>query len=438
MKKTVKKKMTYQETIGYLYEKLPVFQRDGKNAFKPGLENIKKFLARLNHPEKDMSFIHVGGTNGKGSVSHMLSSVLQTAGYKTGLYTSPHLKDFRERIKVNGKEITEEEVVDFVEHNKDFVEQISPSFFEVTVALALHFFARQEVDIAVIEVGMGGRLDSTNVINPVVSVITNIGYDHMAYLGDTLEKIAFEKAGIIKEKIPVILGESRKETNQVFAKAANMKRSPVFFADEAYSIISLGQKNPEIQAFKATLYNDVRFATINTDLLGWYQQKNLGTALMVIDVMKDLGWSKINDEAFIRGLAAVKKNTGLRGRWDIICRDPMIICDTAHNFNGLEWVFNQLQEMSFTRLHIVFGMVKDKDAGSILSLLPKEAVYYFTKASIPRSLDEKVLQEKAHSFGLRGNCFTTVYAALEAARKDAGKNDLIFVGGSTFVVGEIL
>ncbi|MCL2413311.1 MAG: bifunctional folylpolyglutamate synthase/dihydrofolate synthase [Bacteroidales bacterium] len=404
----------YQLTIDYLFSQLPMYQRIGASAYKPNLDNTKKLLAELDNPETKFKSIHVAGTNGKGSTSHMLASIFQTAGYKTGLYTSPHLKDFRERIKINGVCIPEENVVDFVEKNRVFFEEIKPSFFEMTVALAFDYFAKEHVDIAIVEVGMGGRLDSTNVITPLLSVITNISMDHMEFLGNTLEKIATEKAGIIKPKIPVVIGETNEKTAPVFLEIAQQNHSEISFADQ-----------------------HVFLENVKCDLIGIYQKKNIQTVLATIFSVKNQ-FPNLSEATIREGLANVVKNTGLLGRWQIIGEKPLIICDTGHNEDGIKQILQQLSQTPYRRLHMVFGMVNDKDITKILSLLPKDATYYFCKPNLPRGLNEKDLQQQAQKFNLHGGAFSTVSKALQAAKKSADSDDLIFVGGSTFVVAEVV
>lgn len=389
-----------------------MYQRIGQAAYKADLKNTNDLMRYLDNPEKKFRSIHVAGTNGKGSVSHMLASVLQEAGYKVGLYTSPHLKDFRERIKIDGKPISEEEVFHFVESNKAFFENHQLSFFELTVGMAFQYFAAQQVAIAVIEVGMGGRLDSTNVIVPEVSVITNIGLDHTQFLGNTLAEIASEKAGIIKKKIPVVIGETQPETKTVFLQKAEENNSKIYFAD--------AQNYPSYQL----------------DLKGVCQQKNLKTVLKTLEVlMPDFSVSK---EAITKGLHNVIYNTGLMGRWQQLRQNPKVICDTAHNKEGLNYVVQQLSEEQFEKLHIVLGVVSDKDLQSVLPLFPQTAHYYFCKPDIPRGMDASVLRQQAMAFGLSGDVYTSVLKAYESALKAANERDMIFVGGSTFVVAEII
>ena len=428
--------MTYQQIVDYLFSKLPMYQRIGQAAYKADLNNTIAICQALGNPEKKIKFIHVAGTNGKGSSSHMLASVLQHAGYKTGLYTSPHLVDFRERIKINGKLIPKQDVVTFVERYKDVFEKIEPSFFEWTVGLAFYYFAQQEVDVAVIEVGLGGRLDSTNVINPVVSLITNIGLDHVNLLGTTLPQIAAEKAGIIKSKIPVVISQSQLEVVSVFNDKAKQLKAPIEFADKKFKVINYFND-------KDCLVVDVLHRGENVtkqyrlDLLGTYQLKNLLGVLNTVDVMQQKGFL-IEDEVVKKALEQVQKTTGLQGRWQQLGVKPFIIADTGHNEDGIKEVLENLKRYTYKTLHIVLGMVNDKDITTILKLLPKDAVYYFCKASIPRALDEKELAEKAKKLGLIGNAFKTVPEALSKAKKQSKVADLIFIGGSTFTVADVL
>jgi len=405
--------MNYKETLEWMFAQLPMFQRDGKAAFKKDLTNSVAFSKHLNYPEKKFKSIHIAGTNGKGSTSHMAASILQEAGYKVGLYTSPHLKDFSERIKINGEVISETEVVDFIAKNNSFLVKYKPSFFEMTVGLAFDCFAKHEVDIAVVEVGLGGRLDSTNIITPEVAVITNIGFDHTQFLGETLSEIAFEKAGIIKNEIPVVIGEFKEETYPVFKKIAKEHKSPLFLASSSV-------KN-----------------NYQSDLKGIYQIHNIKTAIQTIAILKTKGFV-ISEENIKDGLQKVVENTDLLGRWQTLKYEPKVICDTGHNKEGLEYVFKQLKQESFKKLHIVFGVVNDKDLNSILPLFPKNATYYFCKPNIPRGLDARDLQKKCSKFDLVGNVYSSVEEAYKSALNLANKKDLIFVGGSTFVVAEIV
>lgn len=390
-----------------------MYQRIGAAAYKVDVSNTLKLMAHLKEPQSSFKSVHVAGTNGKGSTSHMLASVLQDAGYKVGLYTSPHLKDFRERIRLNGKMIPEQKVVDFVENHRSFFEENQLSFFEMTVGLAFDYFKNEKVDIAIIEVGLGGRLDSTNVINPEVSVITNIGLDHTHFLGTTLAEIASEKAGIIKSKIPVVIGEAKPETTAVFIDKARKEKSPIMFVEEE-----------ELPEFK-------------TDLLGNYQIKNYKTAYATLGVLKQKGWG-ISNKNIENGFLNVAKNTGLQGRWQLLNKSPKVICDTAHNIEGLSLVLNQLKEEDFDQMHIVLGVVADKNLDAILPLFPKNAIYYFCKPAVIRGLAEAKLQQKARAYELIGASYVSVSEAYKSAMTAAKAKDLIFIGGSTFVVAEIL
>ena len=424
--------MTYAETLQYLYANLPMFQRVGATAYKKDLTNTLELCNTFDNPQQKLRFIHVAGTNGKGSVSHMLASILQSAGYKTGLYTSPHLKEFTERIKVNGEQVDQDFVVNFVERVRPEIERIKPSFFEITVVMALEYFAHKQVDIAVVEVGMGGRLDSTNVITPEVSVITNIGFDHMDLLGDTLQKIAFEKAGIIKEKVPVVISERQEEVRGVFETAAFAKGSPLFFAGDTYRV----QWDDTTEAMVASANGQPVLGNITLPLQGNYQMKNLVGVLQTIHVLNQKDFS-ITNEQVLDGLKKVVVQTGLKGRWQKLGEQPLIICDTAHNADGIRLVIEQLQGITYNDLHMVIGMVKDKDRSAVLRLLPVDATYYFCQANIPRALDADVLKDEAESYGLMGEVIRNVNEAIDRAKTRAGKNDLIFIGGSTFVVAEI-
>lgn len=418
---------TYLQTLDYLYENLPIFQRIGAAAYKADLTNTIRLCNALGNPQEKFKAIHVAGTNGKGSSSHMLAAVLQSARHKTGLYTSPHLKNFTERIRVNGKEVDESFVVDFVNRIHPAIESIKPSFFEITVAMAFDYFAREKVDVAVIEVGLGGRLDSTNVIHPIVSLITNISWDHMDLLGDTLPKIAFEKAGIIKQETPVVISESQPEVTDVFKKKSLQLKSRIAFADEMYKV-----KNEGVGRFLVNESEEYRL-----ELRGNYQQKNLAGVLATIDVLRETGFV-ISDEAVHGGLSQTISLTGLKGRWQKLGDRPLVICDTGHNEAGVKQVLQQIEEQKFDQLHLVWGMVKDKDISKILQLLPKKAHYYFCQAKIPRAMDASELATKASTYDLHGKVIADVNQAIEEARKSATENDLIFVGGSTFVVAEIL
>ena len=428
--------MTYPQTLDYLFSKLPMYQRIGEAAYKADLNNTLAICKALGNPEKKIKCIHVAGTNGKGSSSHMLAAILQQAGYKTGLYTSPHLIDFRERIKINGKVISKQDVVTFVEDYQFKFEAIEPSFFEWTVGLAFHYFAQQEVDVAVIEVGLGGRLDSTNVITPVCSLITNIGFDHVNLLGDTIQKIATEKAGIIKARIPVTISQTQIECLTVFGNRARELKAPLEFADKNYKINSYSYEKDLLQLdilHKKT--NTIHHYTL--DLLGSYQLKNLPGVLNTVDILREKGYI-IQEHAIIDALKQVQKLTGLQGRWQTLSQKPLVIADTGHNEDGIKEVLQNLKRYSYKKLHVVLGMVNDKDLTKILKLLPKDAEYYFCKASIPRALDEKELCTQATKVGLKGKTFKTVPEALEKAKKLAKAGDLIFVGGSTFTVADVL
>jgi len=429
--------MNYRETIDYMYKQLPMFHREGKLAYKANLDNIIQLAAVLNNPEKNFKSIHVAGTNGKGSVCHMLASVLQHAGYKTGLFTSPHLLDFRERIKINGEMVSEDYVTSFIEKHRKFIEKINPSFFELTTIMAFKYFAENNIDVAVIETGLGGRLDSTNIINPEVSVITNISFDHTDILGNTLAEIAGEKAGIIKQNVPVVIGESHSKTRNVFINKASFNHSQIIFADENYSSEILLNNLPEKQIIRVTKTGFGFSRSYELDLLGHYQQKNLLTLLATIDILGDSGL-KIKDKVIESGLRNITGTTGLMGRWQILGHKPLIIADTGHNEEGLKATSQQLGQMKYKNLHIVFGMVKDKDVKKVLFFLPGNAVYYFTKANIPRALNEIDLLNEAQKMGLKGSTYTSVEDAIKEAMGRATSDDCIYIGGSTFIVGEAL
>ncbi|WCO01017.1 bifunctional folylpolyglutamate synthase/dihydrofolate synthase [Psychroserpens ponticola] len=406
--------MNYQTTVNWMFKQLPMYQNQGESAYKVDLSNTLLLAKHLNHPEQHFKSIHVAGTNGKGSTSHMLASVLQEAGYKVGLYTSPHLKDFRERIKINGKEVSKQFVIGFIKRNLSFLKANHLSFFEMTVGMAFEYFNKQNVDVAIIEVGLGGRLDSTNIITPEISVITNIGLDHLQFLGNTYQEIAIEKAGIIKHKIPVVIGETQKETKDVFITVAKTNVSEIYFADQ------LIEENFE------------------SDLKGNYQTHNIKTVIQTITVLNRQKKFLISNNSLIDGLKNVVKNTGLKGRWQILQELPKIICDTAHNKEGLSFVVKQLEDEAFKALHIVFGVVNDKDLDLILPLLPKYAAYYFCKPNIPRGMDENLLKDKFLKNGCVGESYSAVNEALNSALLKAKTEDLIYVGGSTFVVAEII
>ena len=434
--------MDYQETCEYLYSQMPMFERQGASGYKEGLSNTLALDNHFGHPHKSFATIHVGGTNGKGSVSHTLASVLQACGYRVGLYTSPHLVDFRERIRVNGEPVSEDYVMRFVEQERSFFEPLHPSFFEVTTAMAFKYFRDEHVDIAVVEVGLGGRLDCTNIIQPLVSVITNISFDHTQFLGDTLAKIAAEKAGIIKKGTPVVIGENDDETRPVFeAKAAEM-HAPILFAEDQPEV-STATMLPE----GGMHYETRHFGVLDGDLGGIYQQKNMNTVLQTLRVLYGdgsrcvVGTTQENRPlcgSLQRGVGHVAANTGLTGRWQQVNASPCVICDTGHNVGGWQYLSRQLAMVECDQMHIVFGMVDDKDINTVLDMLPKSAKYYFTKAETKRALNEAVVLAKAQQHGLAGEAYPTVYEAYKAARHAASERDFIFVGGSSYVVGDFL
>ena len=428
--------MNYPDTLDFLFRSLPMFSRIGESAYKKDLTNTIELCASIDNPQKKFKTIHVAGTNGKGSTSHMLAAIFQAAGYKTGLYTSPHLKDFRERIKVNGKVCEKEFVVGFTERIKPMIEKIAPSFFEITVAMAFDYFAQQAVDIAIIEVGLGGRLDSTNIIIPELSVITNIGYDHMNLLGNTLEAIAFEKAGIIKRNVPVVVGETLPQTKQIFESTANRLEAPIHWANEERWVTDFGSKGIHLQVELASKKNNEHLH-FELDLPGYYQTKNLLTVLSAVDVLMHQAW-KINWPIVHKALKQVKHFTGLHGRWEIVSEQPLLVMDVGHNEDGIKEIVKQIELSGKQQVHIVIGMVKDKEIERALALLPKNAQYYFTKAQIPRALDEHLLMQQAALFQLKGNCFPNVPMALKQALLHASKDDLVLVCGSVFVVGEVI
>lgn len=408
--------MDYQETLTYLYEQVPMFQRVGGSAYKEGLDNTKALDAHFGHPHHSFRTIHVAGTNGKGSVSHTLAAVLQSAGYKTGLYTSPHLVDFRERIRINGTPISKDYVVSFVEHERSFFEPLCPSFFELTTAMAFKYFADEQVDVAVIEVGLGGRLDCTNIIMPDLSIITNISFDHVQFLGDSLGKIASEKAGIIKHNIPVVIGETTPETKPVFMAKATEVGAPIYFAEEN---------------------NREDYPGVEYELKGIYQEKNKRTLFTALPLLNEAGYH-IDEENVREGFAHVVELTGLMGRWQKLHDHPTLVCDTGHNVGGITYVVKQLRQQSCNQLRIVIGMVNDKDISGVLALLPKEAIYYFTQASVNRALPAKQLLLLATEAGLKGKAYASVKNAVKAAMKESLPEDFIFVGGSNFIVADLL
>jgi dihydrofolate synthase / folylpolyglutamate synthase len=427
--------VTYQETIDYLIEQVPMFQQVGSAAYKEGLFNTLELDGKAGHPHKKYRTIHVAGTNGKGSVSHTLAAILQSAGYKVGLYTSPHLVDFRERIRVNGKPISEETVVKYIENERVFFEPLHPSFFEVTTAMAFSYFESQKVDVAVIEVGLGGRLDCTNIIHPDLSIITNIGLDHVKYLGNTLAKIAFEKAGIIKQGVPVVVGEDCEETRPVFEAKAKECKSPIYFAQDNKLVKSYSYSQDEGLIYETELYPH-----LSSELKGYCQHHNANTILTSLQILKKLGYN-MSEAAVRKGFSSVCELTGLRGRWQTLGETPKMVCDTGHNVHGLSYIAEHLKQISgkpgFGQLRIVFGMVNDKDIEGVLKIMPQNAIYYFTQASVKRALEATELCRLAHSFGLKGNCHTDVSKAVAAARKESNPNDFIYIGGSTFIVADL-
>jgi len=423
--------MNYEQTLDYLYSRLPVFHQIGSAAYKPGLENTIRILTALHQPQNSFRSIHVAGTNGKGSVSHFLSSILQSAGFKTGLYTSPHLVDFGERIRVNGETIDKQFVVDFVENHKSLIEKVQPSFFEITMAMAFDYFAKSEVDVAVIEVGLGGRLDSTNIIQPELSIITNISFDHEEFLGHTLPEIAAEKAGIIKPHTPVVIGEALSETKPVFIQKALEMNAPIFFSEDSRQVFF--ERYEENRMWVKT--SDGKSYLVG--LTGNYQLKNIATVLTAVDQLRKTNF-EITESNLKEGLEKVIEKTGLQGRWQIISSSPEIIADTGHNPGGIAFVSQQLKTQQFRTLRMVFGMVNDKDIDTVLTLLPKNGVYYFTQAKIKRAFPSEDLLQKGQLAGLNGKAFSTIEEAIKVALNEADKEDLIFIGGSNYVVGEAL
>lgn len=423
--------MNYQETLQYLYDRLPVFHLVGSSAYKPGLENTYRLMAHLDNPHQKFRSIHVAGTNGKGSVSHYLAAILQEAGYKVGLYTSPHLVDFGERIRVNGQMIDQQYVIDYIQKHIDAIETIQPSFFELTMAMAFSYFADKQVDIAVIEVGLGGRLDSTNIISPELSIITNIGFDHVEFLGDSLPQIAAEKAGIIKPGIPVVIGESLPETKPVFVlKSLEMQSDIIFAEDDDTPVLTRYEQDKMVFNYRKQAYR--------SGLNGIYQLKNLATIFSAIKVLNNRTTFKVSDEALKKGIEHICKLTGLRGRWELLSDKPKIIADTGHNVQGIQVIVNQLKKQQYKTLRIVIGMVNDKDISGVLKLLPVDAIYYFTQAQVKRALSATMLREKAYCYNLSGNSFGSVKDAVNKAILDAGADDLILITGSNFIVGEAL
>ena len=428
--------MNYNETLNWMFNKLPMYQRIGASAYKADMNNTIEIINYLGNPQNSFKSIHVAGTNGKGSTSHSLASVFQEAGYKTGLYTSPHLRDFRERIRINGKMIPEVKVVEFIENHKKKLEELELSFFEMTVAMAFDYFKKENVDIAIIEVGMGGRLDSTNVIKPELCVITNISLDHVKFLGENEEQIAREKAGIIKNETPVVIGETQKDSKDVFIKTAEEKDSPIYFADQIFECIKNNKKTLEYNEFDIYKPKSLYLKDLKFPLLGNYQKKNLATVICALDLLKNK--FNISEQNIIEGLSKVVSNTGLMGRWQVINRDPLAIADTGHNVAGINEVNMQLAETKYNNLHFVLSVVNDKDIDGILKLLPNDAEYYFCKANIPRGLDVNILSEKAKTYGLKGKTYSSVIQAYTTALDNAQNGDLVFVGGSNFTVAEVV
>ncbi|MFZ9236317.1 MAG: bifunctional folylpolyglutamate synthase/dihydrofolate synthase [Algoriphagus sp.] len=429
--------MNYQETLDYLFNALPMFQRVGASAYKADLTNTIALCTHLGNPQNHFKSIHVAGTNGKGSTSHALASIFQAAGYKTGLYTSPHLKSFTERIRINGEEINKDNVVEFVATHKDFLDQLQPSFFEMTVGLAFWYFAKHKVDIAIIEVGMGGRLDSTNVISPELCVITNIGFDHTQFLGDTLPLIAREKAGIIKEGVPVVISHTQQEIQSVFLQKATEMQARLVFADQHWEVTRIQNPDQETsQLAKYLVKGSADAFELEFGLRGDYQRYNLPGILEAVEQMRNQGWILTKEEVKL-GLVRVSEQTGLKGRWQILQTQPLTIADTGHNEAGILEVVNQLKRYTYSKLWMVIGMVNDKDISKVLDLLPKDAIYIYCQANLPRAMDAHLLASKAKEKGLMGQVIPRVSDAVEFARKNAGADDLIFIGGSTFVVAEI-
>lgn len=428
--------MNYNETLDWMFNKLPMYQRIGAAAYKANLDTTIEILNHLGNPQHNFKSIHIAGTNGKGSVSHSLASVFQEAGYKTALYTSPHLRDFRERIRINGEMISEDKVVSFIKENKTKLEELELSFFEMTVAMAFDYFSKEKVDIAIIEVGMGGRLDSTNVIRPELSLITNISLDHVKFLGDDESKIAVEKAGIIKTETPVVIGETQERSKNVFIEKAKEKNSPIYFADKIIECRKNTTDNIEYQDFDIYKEENLYLKNLKYPLLGNYQKKNLATIICALDILRNK--FNIEDKYIYEGLSKVVSNTGLMGRWQVINKKPLAIADTGHNVAGINEVVKQLSETKFDKLHFVLSVVNDKDIEGILKLLPDYADYYFCKADIPRGLDAEILADKARSVGLKGDVYVSVRQAYEAACNNAKDGDLVFVGGSNFTVAEVV
>lgn len=427
--------LNFDETIKYIYEKLPMYHKIGSKAYKPGLQNIEKLCEELGNPQHNFNIIHIAGTNGKGSSSHMLSAILQAHGKTTGLFTSPHLKKFTERIKINGNEIDEAFVVKFINQHKSLIEEIQPSFFEITTTMAFSYFSERKVDWAVIETGLGGRLDSTNIVNPKICLITNISYDHMDLLGNTLPEIAFEKAGIIKAGIPIVISEKQQEIENVFVQKAEAEKSPLFFADE-YGVENKGFNHTAKRMVNISIKNILKYENLEIGLAGNYQLKNIKGVLKVTDVI-DKSYFPIDENKLRYGLSNVVETTGLKGRWQTISTSPHVVCDTGHNEGGIKEILEQIQSIDYTKLFMILGMVKEKEHDKILKMLPKNADYIFTEPKVERKLSAYLLSEKANLHGLSGIVIENVNSAINYAKSIAGSNDLIFVGGSTFVVAEV-
>ncbi|MBR4728687.1 MAG: bifunctional folylpolyglutamate synthase/dihydrofolate synthase [Prevotella sp.] len=433
--------MTYNETCNYLYNQVPMFENLGMSGYKEGLENSLKLDEHYGHPHRNFLTIHVAGTNGKGSCAHTLAAILQKCGYKVGLYTSPHLVDFDERIRINGHPIDHEYVVDFVQNGKSFFEPLTPSFFEVTTSMAFKYFSDKRVDIAVIEVGLGGRLDCTNIITPILSVITNISYDHMQQLGNSLEQIAMEKAGIIKKGVPVVIGEATPETRGIFEAIARETKAPIVFAEDHPEVTSAQLQDD------CMLYQTTHYGNIQGELMGLYQEKNANTILTAVRLLEELGYmyrfsdsikSDVKGKEIIEGFMSVCETTGLKGRWQVLSKEPFVVCDTGHNVGGWQYLSQQIAQVKCKKKHIVFGMVDDKDIEGVLDLLPKDATYYFAKADNKRAVSENVLQIIGEQHGLKGKGYPTVKEAYESAMKEVETDGFVFIGGSTYVVADLL
>ncbi|MFA8451064.1 MAG: folylpolyglutamate synthase/dihydrofolate synthase family protein [Bacteroidales bacterium] len=432
--------MVYKEVLDFLFSQLPMYQRVGKSAYKADLQTTIDLMKAIGNPEKKLKAIHVAGTNGKGSVSHMIASILQESGYKTGLYTSPHLRDFRERIRLNGEMISEDEVISFVEKYKEVFKNLQPSFFEMTVAMAFEFFAKNQTDVNVVEVGMGGRLDSTNILNPDISLITNIGLDHVQFLGDTIDKIAREKAGIIKSNTPVVIGETQNEARFVFEDIANANSCKLIFADQEYEVRDISFKDDSrgsILSLDIYKNGELIFKDLLCPLTGSYQVKNILHAFAAVQELIKLGYHIQNKDIY-SGLQNVVKNTHLLGRWQWLSQDPRVLCDTGHNVEGVCEILKRLKTIQYKKLHFVLGMVNDKNISGVMELLPKDAKYYFCKANIPRGMDAIELRNLAADHNLEGEVYDSVQNALTQAKGKCGENDLVFVGGSTFTVAEVV